>query len=107
MESSCLIWTDRPASRALAAYVSPQIWNVDSPRAGGKYRIPVTSDSAALQGLDDDVKTRLTTLLVDSRNHGEEAPWVTPELVERARRARPLDVDERADRLLKFIENDG
>ena len=56
-----------------------------------------------LQSLDDDEKTRLTTLLVDSRNHGEEAPCVTPELVERARRARPLDVDKRADRLLGFI----
>ena len=45
----------------------------------------------------------MTTLLVDLRNQGDETPLVTPELVERAQRTRPLDVDVRAERLLKFI----
>ena len=54
-------------------------------------------------GLDEGVKARLTTLLVDMRRQNDE-PKITSELVERARRARPLEVDERAVRLLRFIE---
>lgn len=54
-------------------------------------------------GLDEGVKARLTTLLVDMRHQYDE-PKITSELVERARRARPLDVDERAVRILRFIE---
>ena len=49
-------------------------------------------------------RTRLTTLLVDWRNQsGDDCVEVTPELIERARRSPPLSVDERADRLLRFI----
>ena len=57
-------------------------------------------------GLDEGVRARLTTLLVDMRRHNDDeyVPQITPELVERARRARPLDVDVRAERLLRFIE---
>ena len=59
-----------------------------------------------MRGLDDGVKARLTTLLVDMRrqNDDEYVPQITPELVERARRTRTLEVDERAVRLLRFIE---
>ena len=57
-------------------------------------------------GLNEGVRARLTTLLVDMRNQNNEEymPKITPELVERARRARTLEVDERAVRLLRFIE---
>ena len=57
-----------------------------------------------LQRLDDAERARLTTLLVDSRNQsGNDRAEVTPELIERARRSPPLSVDERAERLLKFV----
>ena len=108
----CLIWTDSPANvdyspvgdRRGGFYLR---WKVDSPRAGGLYSVkddpplPVVE----LHGLDEDVKARLTTLLVDLRNQNDEAyvPDVTPELIEQARRSRPLDVDVRAERLLRFI----
>ena len=58
-----------------------------------------------LEGLDDKERSLLTTVLVDWRNQrGEDVvPEVTNELIERARRAPSLGVDERAERLLRFI----
>ena len=108
----CLIWTDSPANvdyspvgdRRGGFYLR---WKVDSPRAGGLYSVkddpplPVVE----LHGLDEDVRARLTTLLVDLRNQNGETyvPDVTKDLIEQACRARPLDVDVRAERLLRFI----
>ena len=112
---SCLIWTDSPAtadyslvydSRGDIRYVR---WKVDSPRAGGLYRasndMPFPNLNLNIGKLDEDAKARLTTLLVDLRNQNDDAyvPDVTKDLIEQARRARPLDVDVRAERLLKFI----
>ena len=108
----CLIWPDSPAkgredfvedtAESMGGYVR---WKVGSPRAGGLYRVRSVppSDLRVLHNLDDDVRIRLTTLLVDLRNQGDETPRVTPELVERAQRTRPLAVDVRAERLLRFI----
>ena len=58
-----------------------------------------------LPSLDDGEKARLTSVLVDSRNQQGErwGPLVTPELIERARRARSLAVHERAERILRFL----
>ena len=92
----CLIWPDSTAT--------VRDWNqsviFDSPRAGGYYRT-----TGPLPSLDDAERARLTSLLVDSRNQqGEQwGPLVTPELIERARRARSLAVHERAERLLRFV----
>lgn len=108
----CLIWTDSPANvdyspvgdRRGGFYLR---WRVDSPRAGGLYSVKDDPPLPAveLHGLDEDVKARLTTLLVDLRNRNDEAyvPYVTKDLIEQARKARPLDVDVRAERLLRFI----
>lgn len=108
----CLIWKDSPAKGDNSAVGDGRggfylRWKVDSSRSGGLYcvdSIPPFSHFV-LQELDEDVKARLTTLLVDLRNrNGEEyVPDVTPELIERARRERPLGVDVRAERLLRFI----
>ena len=110
----CLIWTDSPANvdyspvgdRRGGFYLR---WKVDSPRAGGLYSVKDDPPLPAveLRGLDEDARARLTTLLVDLRDRNDEAyvPDVTPELIEQARRARPLDVDVRAERLLRFIGN--
>ena len=110
----CLIWTDSPATgnhrtirdvREADGFY--QRWDVDSPRAGGLYRVKVGPPfpKEELHDLDEDARARLTTLLVDLRNQNDEAyaPYVTKDLIEQARRARPLDVDERAQRLLRFI----
>ena len=100
--NTCFIWTDSPASCEYLRYVGNGLWTVDSPRAGGRYCFDVES-GGTIKGLDEGVKARLTTLLVDMRRQNDE-PKITPELVERAWRARPLEVDERAVRLLRFIE---
>ena len=92
----CLIWPECSAT--------VRDWNqsviFDSPRAGGYYRT-----TGLLPSLDDGEKARLTSVLVDSRNQQGErwGPLVTPELIERARRARSLAVHERAERLLRFL----
>ena len=108
----CLIWTDSPANVDYGDVVDERglvylRWNVDSPRAGGVYSIKndIPFPGLIIRHLDEDVKARLTTLLVDLRNQNDEAyvPNVTKDLIERARRARPLDVDVRAERLLRFI----
>ena len=54
-------------------------------------------------GLDDSQKARLTTMLVDQRRMGVELPEVNTVLVERAENAPSLPVQDRADRLLRFI----
>ena len=110
----CLIWTNSSATRdhriirdVREADGFYQRWDVDSPRAGGLYRVKVGPPfpKEELHDLDEDVRARLTTLLVDLRNQNDEyyVPEVTKDLIEQARRARPLDVDVRAERLLRFI----
>jgi len=92
---NCLIW---PGSTATLRDGSNSVI-CDSPRAGGCYQL-----TRPLPTLDDDEKARLTTLTIDLRNQsGDRCPIVTPELIESARRTSPLPVDERADRLLRFI----
>ena len=75
---------------------------VDSDRAGGKYEI-TGEGQLSLRVFGDSEKARLTTLLVDQRTQGIETPVVTEEIVEYARNRRPLQVHERAERLLQYI----
>ena len=106
----CFIWPDSLAlgeSAALTAnghlYVR---WMVKSARAGGAYFVGASLVGVqTLRRLDDRQKARLTTLLIDMRNQNDEdyIPEITEDLVKLARRARPMDVDERAERLLTFI----
>ena len=57
----------------------------------------------AVRDLDDAAKARLTTWLVDQRGQGVYRPIVTEEVIEYARTRRPLSVDERAERLLRYL----
>ena len=107
-----LIWTDSPANVDYGDVVDERglvypRWNVDSPRAGGVYSIKndIPFPGSIIRHLDEDARARLTTLLVDLRNQNGETyvPDVTKDLIEQARRARPLDVDVRVERLLRFI----
>ena len=108
----CLIWTDSPANVDYRdvdnerGKVYPR-WKVNSPRAGGVYSIKndIPFPGSIIKHLDEDEKARLTTLLVDLRNQNGETyvPDVTKDLIEKACRERSLDVDVRAERLLRFI----
>jgi hypothetical protein len=53
--------------------------------------------------LDDGVKVRLTTWLVDQHNAGATLPQVTTETIERARSARRLTVPQRRNRLIQAV----
>lgn len=62
---NCLIWPDILAYRELVSHSSTKFWKVDSARAGGRYSVDVLSESKMLETLDEGVRARLTTLLVD------------------------------------------
>ena len=49
------------------------------------------------------VKVRLTTILVNEREQGQTWPRVTTERIEEAKKAAPLPVPERAERLLRYL----
>ena len=80
-----------------------------SARAGGRYHVyfKVMDElrPLGLQDVDDGVKARLTTLLVDWRSQSGSIPAVTREMIERARNSPRLSVHMRAERLLRFLAN--
>ena len=78
--------------------------NVDSSRAGGRYFISDTAQ-ATLKHRDESLQARLTTWLIDQRRFGVECPEVMSNILDEVERRRPLTVQGRADRLLKFLED--
>ncbi len=79
-------------------------FNVISPRAGGRYAITKNAhDQIGRTEFDSGAKARITTWLVDQHRLGVSVPKITIEIVEEEKRRRPLQVQYRADRLLKFI----
>ena len=73
-----------------------------SHRAGGNYEVPMFFATDA-QTVEDEVKARLTTWLIDQRQAGIGFPLVTTDEINQARQRRPLPAHERADRLLKLL----
>ena len=76
-------------------------WLVVSHRAGGPYIL--TEDAEKELPLRPEERARLTTFLVDERRKGKRHPQVTPELIEAARKPKPLPVYDRATRLLRYL----
>ena len=76
----------------------------ESPRAGGDYKITAQA-SRDVEALDLTKKAKLTTILIELRRAGNHAPLVTSKLIEEAKRADPLPVHERAERLLRYLVN--
>ena len=98
----CLIW----GSQADAVSLRGEFYFVrNSPRSGGNYVINIDVGWHISEGqLTDDQKARLTTMLVDQRRRtGEEWPLVTPSVIEKAMNTPMLPIQERADRLLRYI----
>ena len=102
--NTCPIWgpgEGRTTKQGLDTYVE------EAHRAGGQYMV----DLEALHHLQEDptvrdatqVKARLTTMLVDKREHGETWPKVTRQRIEEAENAAPLLISERAERLLRYL----
>ncbi len=95
-ESRCPIW-NTPAS-------GESLFNkgIDSPRAGGRYLITLEAITLLPQ-IDDRVKARLTSWLVDQRRLGVECPEIFQETIKMVEKQEDLSVHERADRLLQYI----
>ena len=77
-----------------------------SHRAGGKYAISSKSGwliGATLKRLGDQVRARLTTMLIEMRRQGVEWPELTTKLIKQAEQSPGLSVAERSDRLLVFL----
>ena len=98
-ESHCPIW-GTPAS--VKSLDNEFLKIIDSPRAGGWYSI---SEQAIkrLPQIDDRVKARLTTWLVDQRRLGVKRPEILQQTIMEAEQRRDLSVHDRADRLLQYI----
>lgn len=98
----CAIWN------TIALDVTPdscELLILESPRAGGAYGI---SRGAAnlLRNKDDPFKARLTSILIDQRRLGSETPEVTEQLIEEAKHTMSCTVQQRADRLLQYIDRE-
>lgn len=77
----------------------------ESHRAGGGYVIP-GSVGGRVNALEDDEKARLTSWLVEQRLQGNERPVITAEIVDYAAGRRKLSIQERADRLLRYMASE-
>lgn len=100
MTQSCYIWdipaTLHPTSRDGA--------HVNSARTDGEYFVS-RSAVPRIKLFGDLEKVRLTTWLVDQRRLGTPCPEISTEVVDRLKGARPLQVEERADRLLIHLRD--
>ncbi len=77
-------------------------------RVGTSYAITEdTKRNLDIQFDDDRDRAKLTTLLLNLNQQGEDIPEVTPERIDLALAAPSLAVAERADRLLSFIGDSG
>ena len=100
-ESRCPIW-DTPASEESTDGRQGKL--VDSPRAGGRYFISGTA-IGCLPRIDERGKARLTSWLVDQRRLGVKCPEIDSNTITMAEQKKDLPVHERADRLLRYIED--
>ena len=105
--SACPIW-GTPAAVSLSHDAndiqcdegSTEYQDVDSPRAGGRYRI--RKDASVLLH-EVSLKARLTSWLIEQQQLGEKCPEITAKTIENVERRRWLPIRERADRLLRYF----
>ncbi len=102
-EQPCLIW-ETPATRIILLDGKEKDPIMRSPRTGGDYKIKLEAYDAVFS-LDEKDKAKLTTLLIDLRRAGDHAPWITADLIKKAKRADPLSPQKRAERLLQYLAN--
>jgi hypothetical protein len=93
---SCYIW-DTPAEMPRDS--DGDSVYLDSPRAGGKYKITGTA-AAMLGNLDIKEKALLTTWLCNERRAGSEYPAITSDVLSSIKTTRPLTTTERIERTL-------
>ena len=99
--SHCPIWNTSAFRESL---FDRDVERINSPRAGGRYLITLEAITLLPQ-IDDRVKARLTSWLVDQRRLGVECPEILQQTITDAEQQRDLPVPERADRLLDYIKD--
>jgi hypothetical protein len=104
MNCLCPIW-GTPAEYAPPTKSDPWVLDVDSPRAGGRYRVHRTTADGALAALDTPTKLRLTTWLTNQRAFGDVNPMLSEDIVALSGTLPAMSASERADRALKFIRD--
>lgn len=99
----CPIWG--PAYKASALFrPETRTYEVSrSPRAGNGYRIDEVLLNSSVRSMAPDEMERLATWLVDQRIQAVWIPEITQAVIEYVKQKRPLEVHERADRLLKHL----
>ena len=98
----CQIWKGFAGIGYFSRYGEIDV--TESCRPGGRYTITQDAIWEIDDGnVDDAVKARLTTMLIDQREQGVNWPRVTTELIQEVKMKSALPVYERADRLLRFI----
>ena len=96
--STCPIWKT-PASEQRTGDGE----TVDSPRAGGRYSITGRAVEI-LQSRDESLKSRLTSWLIEQHRLGVDCPKISPASVDEIEQRRSLSIHQRADNLLRYIQ---
>ena len=74
-----------------------------SPRAGNGYKIDEVVLNSSVRSLEPDEMERLTTWLVDQHIQGVRIPEITQAIIDYVKHKHPLQIHERADRLLRYL----
>ena len=77
--------------------------HVDSPRAGGKYRIARRAQ-IILRSEDDSIKARLTSWVIEQHQSGEDDPKITEHTLNDVEQRPALPLEKRIDNLLTYIQ---
>ena len=104
LSCTCHIW-NTPVSPVPRSHTGRKpTWIKDSPRASGGYETDGFVDERTMSDLTDSQKALLTSWLIDQRKQGIQSPRITAfgihPLIENLK---PLQIGERADRLLTFF----
>ena len=106
----CPIWNSNAATvekHQVSGYFDhrTRVYHVEhSPRASGGFVLPEVLLNSELIHMSDEQRARLTTWLIDQRTRGCEQPRITKDVIDHIKNNRPLLPQERADRLLLFID---
>ena len=103
----CPIWGGKyPATLLPGGTIDGNTFiEVTSERAGGAYSFWMSVYPDLHYSKDEAFKARLTTALIIQRERRIECPKITRETIKAAKSRRPLEVYERANRLLQFLSN--
>lgn len=99
----CLIWGETYSASGVFYPETDMYLITRSPRAGNGYKIHRALLGSCIAPLAPDERIRLTTWLVSQRMQGVRIPEITQTVLDYIKSTRPLQVHDRAYRLLKHL----